>query len=380
MTVLTMSGVASRRVFLSSHPVTPEESRSSILPRTVHNARNVLARTSQSIQEQHAAPAPPFLFLYVNNLSHPLHKLKPDDFVLYVPTRRYRTLVEEGDRGQSTTEEVEAVRRKALSHPHTVIAITFHPTAADGVDSPDHMPPSWQSAHFNIHTMDDKYTQLVEYLQRLVANGPSAAIVHQQPPVDTSALALTAASPPHSQHIAAQPDSSVLRLVAASPAKRLRVYISATSSDAELTSFHPQAVQLLTDALNAYTLFDCASHSADASRNEGEARRAHCILFIPTARWKLRGEQPTESDGGAVSEMAAISERARANERSVICVTFPTVQSPAANTPPGWSTDGYELTGSEQSLQRLVYRLIGVEKGVKVMRMTAAAVPAVNRG
>ena len=65
-----------------------------------------------------------------------------------------------------------------------------------------------------------------------------------------------------------------------------------------------------------------------------------------------------------MEEMRLIAARARADERSVVCVTFPTIASATDNVPQGWPTERYEVTGSEQSLRRLVYRLMGVEKGV----------------
>jgi hypothetical protein len=289
--------------------------------------------------------------------------------VLYMPSRRYRAMVEEADRGNPANEELEAVRCKALALPHTVIAITSHPTGSEGLDSPDHIPPSWRSAHFSLF-LDDSYNELLGYMQQ-VRGSPQSARIYQQPAVTLSALAATATLPPHSKHLAEQPDGSVRRMLAASPNGRLRLFISFVANDPELTDFHPQAVQLLANVLNAHSLFDCTLYSLNDTSSgewqhwmEEEVRRAHYILFVPTARYRHRAGQ---ADSGVVYEMHAITERARADERSVVCVTFPTIASPADNIPAGWSTDRYEVTGSEQSLQRLVYRLIGVEKGVKVV-------------
>lgn len=148
--------------------------------------------------------------------------------------------------------------------------------------------------------------------------------------------------------------------------------ISCVVDDPELADFHPQAVKLLADALNAYSMFDCTVYPvndtfSDERQNWMEKlRQAHYILFVPTARYKRCAEQ---ADSAAVCDIQAITERARCDDRSLVCVTVPTIVSPADNIPRGWATDLYEVTGSEQSLQRLVYRLIGVEKGVKELRI-----------
>ena len=359
------SSASLARVFLSYFPVLSDQTRTDLVTLQLHNQRNKLASITQALQHQQEPPhAAPFLFLFVHNLGHPVQQVKDDDFVLYVPTAQYKAMVEEAERGNPPNEEVEAVRLKALASPHTVIAITSHPSAADGVDSPDHIPQRWRSAHFSLF-QDDSYRELLNYLQRIRAN-PKSARIYQQPPVTSSALVLTSRLPPLSQHLAAHPDDTVQRILAHG---RLRVFISFSANDSELTAFHPQAVQLLANALNAYSLFECTIHSLhDTDSGEWsqwmkeEVRLAHYILFIPSARYKHRA---TQTEGGVEHEMHAITERACVDERSVVCVTFPTIASPADNIPACWSTDVYEVNGSEQSLQRLMYRLIGVENGVK---------------
>ena len=250
------------RVFLSFFPT--EGSRKEPVTSRVHAHRNRLAHAVQALQPQPPAPpapapAPataasesaPFLFLYVHNLVHPLTKLRADDVVLYVPTARYRALVVQAEGGYPANEEVEAVRLKALSSPATVIAITSHPSAMDGVDSPDHIPPQWRSAHFALHR-DEDYAQLLSHLQRIRADPTSAsARAYQQPPVASSALLATSQLPPHSQELSAQPDARVKRMLA-SAGGRLRLFISFSAHDPELSAFHPQAVRLLADALNAH--------------------------------------------------------------------------------------------------------------------------------
>ena len=355
------------RVFLSSYPANLTDIRHDPVIRVLHQLRNRLAEEAQK-RRHVAADSASFLFLFVHNLRHPLQQLKADDVVLYIPTQRYRALAEAAERGDVSNEEVEAVRRKARTLPHAVIAVSSHPNAADGLDSPDHIPPAWRSAYIVLHR-EESYCELLDYLLQ-VRSSPEAARAYQPPSLSQSALAEAAAKPAHSQSLTAQPDGDVRRLLAASATHRLRVVISFAADDAELTDCHPQAVQLLASALNSYELFDCTLHSLHDTSSpewshwmEEAVRQAHYILFIPSARYRQRAQQP---EGGAVYEMHAITERASADSRAVVCVTFPTILSPADNIPAGWPTERYELTGSEQSLQRLVYRLLGVEKGVKV--------------
>ena len=364
------------RVFLSSYPATLADVRHDSVTRQLHRYRNRLATEAQQQQQrQPTANTPSFLFLFVHNLRHPLQQLKADDVVLYLPTRRYRELVETAERGDVSNEEVEAVRRKAHASPHTVIAVSSRPSGSDGLESPDHIPPSWRSAHFDLF-LDESYKELLSYLQ-LIRGSPQSARIYQPPPLNQSPLVAAATMAPHSQYLPAQPHASVQRMLTASPNHRLRVILSFTADDPELTAFDPQAVQLLANALNSYQLFDCTVYSLHdtssaewAQWTEEAITRAHYILFLPTARYRQRAEQP---DGGAVYEMHAIAERARADDRAVVCVTLPTIASAADNIPAGWPSECYELTGSEQSLQRLVYRLLGVEKGVKSVVIRSVA-------
>ena len=363
------------RVFLSFFPH-QEGKRDRVSP-VVSSERNRLAQLTRALQLRRQPPSSsssaPFLFLLVQNVAHPLQKLRDDDLVLYVPTARYRALVEEADSGRPPNEEVEAVRRKALAAPHSVIAVTFHPTAMDGVDSPDYIPPSWSSAHFSLF-LESSYEKLLAYLQQLVAD-PGSARVFQPPSLTESALMATSRLDAHTIVLGAQPSARVKRLLARDG--RLRVFLSFAAHDPELTAFHPQAVQLLAGALNAHALFDCRVHSLDDTDSDEwaqwmaeEVARAHCLLFFPTARYRQRA---AVAQGGVAEEVRLIGERARTDERGVVCVTFPTVAAPLGNVPQGWPEERYDVTGSEQSLQRLVYRLMGVEKGVTVFRAREAS-------
>ena len=250
-------------------------------------------------------------------------------------------------------DEVEAVRRKALASPHTVVAVTFHPTAMDGADSPDHMPPSWRSAHFSLFS-DSSYEELLAYLQQVAVN-PESARFYQPPPLSESFLVATSRLEPHSIELGAQPSARVRQLLARDG--RLRVFLSYASHDPELAAFHPQAVQLLADALNAYALFDCrvrddTDSDAWAQWMAEEVARVHYVLFLPTARYRQRA---AEEQGGVAEELRLIGERAGTDERGVVCVTLPSIAAPLGNVPHGWPAERYEGDG-----ERAVATALGV--------------------